>query len=461
MVTMGEIGMEKDDIRISERTRKDGWSNLFTGLGTSADKRVGTVNVSGGITSDLELENIYASDGLAAKIVDLVAEDMVRQGWKYVVEGESEEVPKYAIMYEKMAEQIKLHERVASALKWARLYGGSLILLGAYDGEELGTKLVPRKIRNFESLKVVPRTQVEFSMVKWQNDETKPRFGEIEYYPVKFNFAGAEKTINVHWSRVIEVRGIEVPKFGGANIPREYRYWGIPVLQRVKERVADLAGSFGSLSSLMQEISVGKYKFQNLADILSMDNGNQAVQKRIQAMDLMKSTFHSVFMDSEDDFVRDTLSFAGVSDVIYQFFTLICASTGYPMTRLFGTSPGGLNSTGDSDTYAYYDNVAAEQRLKLKPILNRIVGVYAEAKNIPEAEIEFNPLEQMTEKERAELEEKEANSGKMKAETYQQYIDMGILEPYMVEEMEFGDSLKEMREKNEVLPDVGGEGEEE
>ena len=85
------------------------------------------------------------------------------------------------------------------------------------------------------------------------------------------------------------------------------------------------------------------------------------------------------------------------------------------------------------------------------------VGIVSEWMGWEMPEIEFNPLEQMTEKEQAELEEKKANTEKTKAETYQAYIDMGIMEPYMVEELEFGDTLKNIEKPadyDDSLPEV-------
>ena len=66
----------------------------------------------------------------------------------------------------------------------------------------------------------------------------------------------------------------------------------------------------------------------------------------------------------------------------------------------------------------------------------------------------------MTEKEQAELNEKKAQTEKLKADTYQMYIDMGIMIPEIVEELEFGDTLKDIAKKlrisrkSEELPPV-------
>ena len=107
--------------------------------------------------------------------------------------------------------------------------------------------------------------------------------------------------------------------------------------------------------------------------------------------------------------------------------------------------------------YQYYDMVKAKQETELLPIIERLVKIISEWQNIPEPEIVFNPLEQMTEKEQAELEAKKADSEYKKMQTYQGYIDMGIMSPEIVEELKFGDTLKKIEQKigkkeNELPP---------
>lgn len=444
-----------DDINLQNRIRKDGWGNILTGLGTAkGDKRKSTKSRMNNIVSDSELESIYADDGLGARIVDLLPEDMVKQGWKYCFKSEKEGLEIISEKYEDLFKSAKIKQGVCKAIKWARLYGGSLILIGAFDGQTLDQPLAIKGVKSFESLKVIPRGDVQFGSFEFNTDETSKRFGQVEYYAVNMRIGNSYKILRIHYSRIIEVKGIEIPTTNTNAIPAEYRYFGISVLQRVYERLADLGSSFGSIANLMNEITVGKYKMKDLADIVSSENGDKLVQNRVQVMDLMKSVFHSIIMDSEEDYIRDTISLSGIPEVMYQFMMIISSNTGYPMTRLFGISPGGLNSTGDSDTYTYYDMVKANQENVLLPILDRLLEIISVYLNLEKPSVEFNPLEQMTEKEQAELEERKANTEKVKMETYQGYIDMGIMEPEIVEELEFGDSLKEMKSKIAKLPPV-------
>ena len=450
-----------DDIRIRNAIKNDGWMNLFSGLGTKADKKKSTRAVPTGFLFDAELETIYADDGLGARVIDLLPDDMMKQGWHYEFENEKEGVEEFSKVYNKAFKDMHANDKITKALKWARLYGGCLILLGVYDGEKLDSPLNLNKIKSFENLKIIPRNNVMYGTMEFQMDETKPHYGQVEYYPVTFYTGRKYETVRIHYSRVIELHGIEIPSSEASIIPMEFRYWGISVFQRIQDRLKELAGSFGSLANLLHEVTIGKYKYKDLAEIMSTDGGEKLVQNRLEAMDMMKSSFHSVLMDTEENFERDTLSFSGVSDVLYQFMMLTSASTGYPMTKLFGISPGGLNSTGESDMYQYYDMVRAKQQTELLPIIERLVHIVSEWQRVPEPKIEFNPLEQMTEKEQAELDEKKANTEHRKMETYQGYIDMGIMSPEVAEELEFGNTLKEIQkkigEKSELPPVNEGE----
>lgn len=446
-----------DDLRIKNIIKNDGWMNLFTGLGTRADKTKSTRAVPTGFLLDAEKEIIYADDGLGARIVDLLPEDMMKQGWHYVFENEKEGFDNYSKIYNHVFKEIRANYKIAQALKWARLYGGALILLGVYDGESLDQPLNLNKIKNFENLKIIPRNNVMYGTMEFQMNPELPRYGQVEYYPVTFYTGRQYQMQRVHYSRVIEIKGIEIPSSEASLIPMEFRYWGLSVFQRIQDRLKELGSSFSSLANLLNELTIGKYKYKDLAQIMASDEGGELVQKRLQAMDLMKSVFHSVLLDTDESFERDTLSFSGVSDVMYQFMMMTSAATGYPMTKLFGISPGGLNSTGEADMYQYYDMVKAKQETELLPIIERLVKIISEWQNIPEPEIVFNPLEQMTEKEQAELEAKKADSEYKKMQTYQGYIDMGIMSPEIVEELEFGDTLQKIEQKtgkkeNELPP---------
>jgi phage-related protein (TIGR01555 family) len=113
-------------------------------------------------------------------------------------------------------------------------------------------------------------------------------------------------------------------------------------------------------------MSVGKYKIKDLAMLLSAPEGKASIQRRVELMDLTRSAFRSQYLDSGEEYSRDSVSFQGIPEVLYIIFMLLSTDTGYPITRLFGVSPGGMNATGKSDMRNYYDGVRSLQSTELK-----------------------------------------------------------------------------------------------
>lgn len=437
---------------------KDGWNNLVTGLNNSATaKKRHTRHRADNLLSDDELESMYVEDGLAARIVNLLPKDMFREGWDYVFpEMEESQAKDLAEQYAEVMEAIEAPQRCKEALQWARLKGGAALLIGVTDGTLPDQVLVPSKIKSFEKLRVLDLSDIEYDKIVYQNDPLKPRFGMPEYYPVKFDVGVNVQNISmVHYSRIIEFHGDRLPTKTKKAMSAERRYWGISVLQRADDHLKIVGSSIGSIDQLLHEMSVGKFKIKDLASLLSTPDGKAAIQRRVELMDLTRSVFRSQYFDSEEDYSRDTVNFTGIPEILYIIFMLISADTGYPITRLFGVSPGGMNATGESDMRNYYDTVRSEQGLILLPVLLRLIRIISEWKKIEEPYIEFIPLETMNEKENAEVEKLKADAESVKAQTYKTYIDAGVMEPYEARHLVFGTTLDKIPvPEEETLPEV-------
>lgn len=100
-----------------------------------------------------------------------------------------------------------------------------------------------------------------------------------------------------------------------------------------------------------------------------------------------------------------------------------------------------MNATGESDMNNYYDMVRSLQIAELQPVLLRLVRIIAEWKGLDEPYIEFRPLETMNEKEKADLEKQRADQERVEADTYRAYIEAGVLEPYEVRFLKYGNTL--------------------
>jgi phage-related protein (TIGR01555 family) len=436
--------------------KSDGWTNILSGLASAKDKNKYTHSVMGIILPDDELESIFADDGLGSRIIKLLPDDMFREGWEYdFPDMEENEAAEIADVYKDVMESINAVSKIKEGFYWSRLYNGAVILIGALDGQSLDTPLKPKRIRTFEYLRVIDRSDIEFSKIRFQFDPEKPRYGMPEFYPISFATAlGTTEVREVHHTRIIELHGNKIPAGATRHLSQEQRYWGLSVLQNVDEYLKIVGSSIGSIGHLLHEFSVGKYKLADLDNILDLPGGEERIKKRMEVMDLMRSVFHSEYFDKDDDFVRENVSFTGVPEVLYNIFMLVSACTGYPITRLFGVSPAGLNSTGEGDMRNYYDMVRSLQKSEAEPVVVRLVEIISEWKGIEEPYIKWRPLQQLTEKEQAEMDKLKAETESTKASTYQAYINAGILEPYEDRFLEFGDSLDKIPVPEDLLPPV-------
>jgi phage-related protein (TIGR01555 family) len=446
-----------DDLRLIEgaKARADGWTNIMTGLGGAADKAKYTRARQDALLSDMEAEALYTGDGLATRIIDLLPDDMFRQGWDFEFEETEveEEKKAKAQVFIDAFDEMKVETKLNLGHKWARLYGGAVAVIGALDGKPLDKPLNASAIKEWDEIRIVDRSDIDFGQIMFQLDPLKKRYLKPETYPIKYEAAnGVQETRRVHWSRVIEIHGQQVPEGASAAMRRETRYWGLSMLQAPYDILGHVGTAFGSMGNLLQEASVGKYKLKDLADIMTVPDGDRAVQKRIEAMDLMKSVFHSVYLDSDEDYIRESIQIAGVAELIYAFFMMISANTGYPITRLFGVSPAGMNATGESDMLNYFDMVASRQKTDLAPQLRYLVKLVAEKEGVEEPNVVFRPLKQMTEKEKADLEKLREEALKIKMETYNGYISAGVLQAAEVRYLNYGTSLDDLPIPEDQLP---------
>ena len=103
----------------------DGLANFVSGIGTGKDK-ASQYTYTYSPLDQRTIEAAYATDWLARKIIDVLPQDMCREWrvWQWDKASDCYELEK----------ELKVRTKVRRALKLARLYGGSAILIG--DGSD-------------------------------------------------------------------------------------------------------------------------------------------------------------------------------------------------------------------------------------------------------------------------------------------------------------------------------------
>lgn len=418
-------------------SRADGWSNAISSVGTVKDKRRHFKYASDAILTKEALCSQYIGDGLVTRIIDALPEDMTRE-WGYFENDDDADGEKKTDCGLILSEMLRLdaptHFREAE--KWARLLGGSLIFIGAMDGQPLDKPLKIEKIKNIEFLKVFDLGDIYTSECKFNTDLTSPEFGKVEIYKVRARSGITAQDAYIHASRCIPVYGTRVPFASAASLPFEYRHWGIPIMQYIYDDLRDYRGVFSSTAAILNEFILGKYKFSDLDEMLAQGN-EAALRTRIDAIDQCKSILNAVILGTDEDYIRDSATVTGISDLLDRFMMNLAAVTGYPVTKLFGRSASGLNATGEGDSKNYYDRVRSRQN-EFTPYIQTFGKIIATWKGKSDAiQWKWKPLAQLTEEQLANKERIESENFRTKSDGYQKYMQEGVLTPEEVYGLEF------------------------
>jgi uncharacterized protein len=192
-----------------------------------------------------------------------------------------------------------------------------------------------------------------------------------------------------------------------------------------------------SAEQLMQDFAQAVIKIKGLAEMMAT-NGEARVRARMETMDASRSVLRAVMLDAEwEDFERKPTPMTGLPELLDRWLHRVSAAAEIPITLLFGMSPGGLNATADGDIEFFYNMIKTKQERDLRPQLEKFFKVLLCSKDGPTQGAEpegwsfdFEPLWQMSDKEKAELR-------KSVAETDILYIDRGVLNPQTVTENRF------------------------
>lgn len=416
--------------------KTDGWINLVAGLGGKMDKSKHTYFDTYYKLQDEELVNMYIGDGYGGKIIDAIADDMTREWIR--LEGDNED---NAVMKE--LKRLKAEINFNQVLKWNRLFGGSIMLIGVMDGQRIDKPVNINRIKSIDYLKPIDRTNIQITSSKFEEDPMKPNFGQVTHYKVSLQGSMNKRIPEqyIHVSRVMSFFGNPVPK-AYSLADQEMQYWGASELQRIYTQLKDVSGIMGNIGNLLFEFIIGKYKMSNLAQKLS--SGKEAdIIKRVEIINLVKSMIHAILLGENEDYTRDTASLAGLSDIIDRFYLWLSGVTDIPVTRLFGRSPAGLNATGESDLENYYAKVASKQKLSLTDPLNYLISLIISQTGFPAGfrnnppTIVYNPLKLVTKKEEAEIDKIKAETERIQAEADRIRMEDGILDAPEIEEMRY------------------------
>ena len=378
--------------------RADSYANALTGLAGGADKSSYGFFKTRPTLGPETLSDLYEQDAIAARVVDRLVDDATREG--FFLTGEDESVDFASIQSE--LEDLDALNAVADAWRWARLYGGALLIMVVNDGQKMDTPLNLATANKLSSLQVVESQFV--TPVGFNPGLGARAFRRPEFYQITVPFGSNDKVRQVHRSRVIRFDGVRV----APTRMIEKNGWGPSILDRIFTELEQLGTVMGYCRSVMHDISLQVYKLSGLREQLcGSPSDQQNIRQVMETIRMSVDNLHVLALDAEDDFVEVNRSVAGLKELVDKFIDALVRATDMPRTVLLGETPSGLNASGDAEIRSWFDFVASQQRFHLTPVINELLDVvFAVRKNkgetVPEEwTINFNPLWQPSAQESA------------------------------------------------------------
>ena len=367
---------------------RDGLASLMTGRGTSIDRA----------TSEFwhfmpqnpqQIVAGYRSNWLLAKIVDIPAEDMVRE-WRDW-QADASQVEKL----EEAERLLGIVGKVQQGIAYGRLGGGAM-LLGYGDADPSAPAPKARR----DGLKYIHVfNRWEILVGEEDRDITSPWYGQPQYYTI----AGVNGALRIHPSRVIPFKGEPVPRMPGVSW--EDYFWGDSIITRVDRAVKNAVKSNDGFAGLVDEAKLDIYRLSGMAQTLAQPGGEDKIRRRMEIAAQGKSMWRGTYMDKDDEWEQKQINWSGMPQMIETLLSVVAAAADIPATRLLGRAPQGMNATGEGDEKNYNTMIASKQRLYLSPSVDRLDEAlipHALGTRPKEVGYAWSPLSMPTEKERAE-----------------------------------------------------------
>ncbi len=379
----------------------DGFDNFVSRLGLNNDNALsaGTYEFNLVTRNRIKLEAAYRGSWVVGAVVDSVAEDMTRAG----VEVTTNEADADIKDLQNSISRLQIWNSMRYLSKWGRLYGGAIGVI-QIEGQSLSSPLDLETIDKDQFKGIVIFDRWQLNPVMQDVIDSGPDMGLPKYYQIVNNPQSVSpnaKTmtgqVTVHFSRVIRYTGIDLPFFQAIT----EMMWGESILERLWDRLIAFDNATMSSASLIDRANLRTVGIMGLREILAA--GGEAQAGLLAQFEMMRSLQVNEglsLIDKEDSFATTAYSFAGLSDMMLQFGQQLSGASGIPLVRLFGQSPAGLSSTGESDMRMYYDNINAQQEAKFRvgvELLLKVLWRSTFGKPAPkDLEFTFTPLWQMS-----------------------------------------------------------------
>ena len=312
------------------------------------------------------LNSLYRDNWVVQNVVGLMVDDMLREWYK--LKGNI--APEMQDALDKLERETRIRDRMNAGLRWGRLYGGAAGLILIKGQEDLSKPLDLDMVfpGSFQGLYILDR---------WMGitATSAPILESGEFVPEYYSIVDARghTVARVHHSRVI--------RFMGRDLPEVERiaemFWGESEVEALYKEVVAHDNVSANMAALTFQANINTMEYKGLEQLFSV--GSTQAQRRfwnvMQAQSVLRSNFGTQLVEEGNKITNTQYTFTGLQEVYESMALNLCGASHYPMTKLFGRSPAGMNATGESDLKNYYDYVDSQREAKLRPALQKLLPV--------------------------------------------------------------------------------------
>lgn len=348
------------------------------------------------------------------KMVGTLAEEMTRKWVKLKSVGDEDKSDRVQKLYEAM-DRFKLKDRFREATEHDGYFGGGQIYIDVQTVKNISawTDDVELQSKLFLSEKKIKRGSLKgFTVIEpvWTYPgvyNTDNPMSSDFYKPTEWFVMG--KTVNA--SRMIDFVSRQVPDL----LKAAYNFRGLSLTQIAEPYVNNWLRTRDSISDLIHSFSIPVIG-TNMATILQGGAADTLIA-RLEMFNQCRDNRGAFAKDNNTtqpetvEFVTTPLS--GLDALQAQAFEQLCVPSSQPLVKYAGITPSGLNASSEGEIRVFYDYIHALQQILFKDNLKRALDIIqlSEFGDIDqEITFEFEPLYEMSEKDKAEIRKIDADT---------------------------------------------------
>lgn len=301
-------------------------------------------------------------------------------------------------LMEDALEKYDVKRLIHEAVKQDSMFGVAHVYIdvGANkDDVELGKPLFfdPRKISkgSLKGFRVVDPTWIYPAMynTRWP---LAPDF----YKPQAWFVMGQ----TVHESRFIDIISRPVPDI----LKPSYNFGGLSLTQLMEDYVCDWREAKKNVIKILKTLRMRALKTD--MDARLAEPGQ--FDKRIKLFTQLQDNQGLWALDTQEDLLHQQTSLSELSNLLSNYQDQMCIPARITNLKLLGNAPAGLNASGEGELETWHETISGMQERDIRRALENIFKIiqlseFGELK--PNIYFEFRPLDEISEKEKAEIAE--------------------------------------------------------